>query len=183
MRFITAKNIFIVLGVLIFLELVWTVWQLTRSLPPVPPPAVVEEPKAKLKLLADKQTVVVGEKVMVDIILDTAGHLTDGADVILTFDPTLVSVPQPVKTGVLYQSYPAKAVESNRVVISGVSGIDAEFRGTGVFATVTFEAKKAGQVNLEIEYQQNSTADSNITESGTTKDLLEKIEGVTINII
>ena len=187
-KILTLKLLFAILGLVIAGEVVWAVWKLNQ---PIPAPAIStsNQSTGASLTLSTKSTVKVSEEFIVGITLDTGGKMTDGTDVIITFDRDLLEVVpvslgtrMAVVPGTLYKDYPINTFEGNQITFSGLSGIDTGFRGKGVMGTVTFKALKAGQANINIEYRKGSTTDSNVTESLSAADVLIKVFGVTVNI-
>lgn len=140
-------------------------------------------------LTAPKSSVAVGEKFSVSIEVLSAKP-TDGADIIMTFDPTKLTVVRngatdsPVITGSMYSDYPLNSIDETlgKVFISGVSSSPSGVVPNGTFGTVVFQAKSAGKSSLSLDFTPGSTVDTNVIESRTAKDLLEKVNNLELEI-
>lgn len=193
-KLLTRKNIFIVLGVIIALEVIWAISTLSNSqsipatLDSSPPASEAQVAKTTISLQSDKTSYKTGEKVTVSIILSST-KLSDGADLIINFDPDKLSVENapggvPVVFGVLYSEYPSNVLNAKegRISVSGISTTEGGVLANGLFGVITFRAKSEGLANISLEFTPGSTADSNVTQSGTGKDVLEEVNGVEVNI-
>lgn len=196
-NFLTKRTIFILLGVVVLVEVVWALWALTRPLPITQSSAKATEkppaPKVRqtiISLSTPKNELKVGEKGVVSINVSSDAS-TDGTDLIINFDPKLLSVEtisktkEPVALGAIYTDYPANSLDSKKGQIA-VSGVSTKLGGivpNGLFGSITFVAKASGHAKILLEYNKGSTIDSNVIEAGTGKDVLEKVEGVEFNII
>lgn len=191
-KLLTRKNIFIVLGVVIAAEVLWASWALLRPSPP--PSTATTAPVVKLKpttvtLASEKTSLKKGEKMTVSINI-SSNKKTDGTDLVLTYDPKLLSVEtvgstkQPVIAGTIYNDYPLNSVDqlTGRITVSGITDDPGGALAEGLFGSVVFVGKGAGVAKISLDYSPSSTADSNVTESGTGKDVLEKAEGLEVVI-
>ena len=130
---------------------------------------------ASMKLNPDVVTTQSGETFSVDIILDAQGAQTDGADVVLKYDPNQLEVVN-VKEGETYPKYPIKQIEEEFVKITGISNKSGPFfSSSGVFATVTFKAKFGGEHVIKIDFNNDSTIDSNVAAHGKGTDILSEV--------
>lgn len=192
-KYLTRRNIFIVLGVVVLLEVLWALRILIRPTPP--PPSPTTAPVVKLKpttitLEASKNDIRVGEKITVSVNI-SSDKKTDGTDLLITYDPKLLSVEkigqtgQPVIVGTIYNDYPLNGLDAKagRITVSGITDTSGGVLTDGLFGSVVFVAKNPGPAKISLEFSPGSTADSNVTESGSGKDVLEKVEGLEINIL
>lgn len=129
----------------------------------------------------------IGETVPVTIKVVTGGQSTDSTDVILRYDPKVLEITGDnfVEIGRIYPDYPV-ANYDNITGIVQVSGAalssNSGFSGVGNFATLNFKAMSAGATTISIDFQTESTADSNIVLSGTAKDILTQVTNADIII-
>lgn len=190
-EFITARNIFIVIGFFIFIELIWAVWTLLKPYPVVTnnTPVVVAPniASASLSLTADKTTLKKGEKFQVNINIFSSVK-SPGVDVIVLYDPKVLTVETgkngPVVVGTMFKDYPQNTLDNKngRVTVSGISDISGGVLANGSLGSINFIAKGSGTVVLKIDFSPGSTVDSNITDvSG--KDILSRAENTQINIL
>lgn len=119
----------------------------------------------------------------VKVNIDTQNEQTDGADVILIYDPSKFTVAtSDIVNGTIYQDYPGNSVDqaSGKLSISGIS-VSAPFSGKGQFALVNFHVKdtaSAGSTSIKIDFDPNDktkTTDSNVAQRDTIADLLSSV--------
>lgn len=188
------KTIFIILGVVIVGELIWAGWILSKewiqpktptALPSVQPQVSKVVIPTVVSLTSDKNQVKLGEKFTVAINISSE-IATDGTDLIILYDPKLLSVntQTPVILGSLYDDYPLNKVDSGsgRITVSGISNKSGGTVANGLFGSVEFSAKKAGQAKISLDYTPQSTVDSNVIETYSGKDVLEKVNNLEVNI-
>lgn len=195
-QFITTRNIFIIAGIIIFIEVIWSVWVLAKPQPKQKVEqkpfvrqiiAPKEEPNAAITLQSDNTIVKKGEKVIVNINIFSNIKVA-GADVIVNYDPKLLSVisvkNNPVKTGQIFSDYPLNKVDAGKGMIS-VSGITDATGGVlaqGLFGSIEFSAKSPGVSKIGFDFIQGSTTDTNIINAANSKDVLSQVTGVEVNI-
>lgn len=189
------RFIFIILGVIIAAELIWAGWTLSKEwtqskIAPAPSPVIRPQRTKVVKpttisLVADKNQLKKGEKLTVAINISSE-IATDGTDLIILYDPKLLSVnaQTPVTLGSLYDDFPLNKVdsESGRITISGISNKSGGTVANGLFGTVIFTAKKAGVAKISLDFTAGSTVDSNVIETDSGKDVLEKVNNLEVNI-
>jgi hypothetical protein len=116
------------------------------------------------------------------IIVDTGGRKTDGADVILNFNPDDLEATS-ITQGSIYERYPNENMDNSagKVTISGIAPIGVPYSGKGTFATVNFKVKGGtDSKNTEVKFDfdpnnKSKTTDSNVVENTTIKDLLDSV--------
>lgn len=184
------KVIFLVLGVAILIEAIYAVKVLTAPLP-TPPTSKATTAVApqltggSMSLSANKTELKIGDTVSVAVLFNSGGHTLDGADLIVKFDPKVLEV---FKNGLLkgqaFDEYPLLVVDQKAglISISGINTVKKDLKGTGVLANIVFTAKAKGQTNLTVNFEPNSTSDSNLVEAGTAKDILEKVYNLGLNV-
>lgn len=187
-KFLTPKTIFLSLGVILLIEVIFAVKTLTAPTSPRPPLAQPESQpgKVNLSLEAVGRDFKVGEIVTVNVRVNTGGHRTDGVDLVLKFDPKILeaSTASLIKT-TIYPDYPQMKVDAKAglVQISGISGLDGKtFKGAGVFATINFKARAAGETTLTVNFTPGKTDDSNIVESLSGNDILESVSNLNLSV-
>ncbi|MBI4037396.1 hypothetical protein HY385_03155 [Candidatus Daviesbacteria bacterium] len=156
---------------------------------PVPSTTSSTKPKTTLLLQSSQNTIKIGDKLTVAVNI-AADKATDGVDIIILYDPKLLTV-VPVEgtknammVGSIYSDYPINAVDGVKGKIT-VSGITTQVGGVvprGTFGSITFTAKAAGQAKISLDFTKGSTVDSNVIETKTAKDLLEEIRNTEVNI-
>lgn len=176
---ISPKIIFVILGIVILVELVYAAKILTQ---PTPPPisktASSVKTEEKLFLIATKTVYKVDELIPVSVRIDSRAHLISGADLIVNFDPKVIEVtPEAIIKGSFFSEYPMLAVDKNKgmIAISGVTKFAGGIKGVGLFARLNLKAKTPGKVSLTIAFNKGSTTDSNLVAANTSEDILESV--------
>src|SRR3989344_5273623 len=176
-KLLTRKTIFIILGFVVLGELIWAVSAIfnTPSVTPATPVKVsvaTKEKVVKASLTTEKAVVKVWEKLTVNLELSSQG-MADGVDMIIHFDPKLVSVDLdadklPVKPMLLFREYPQNSLDPanpGRIIISGITDQTGGTLAEGILGTMNFTAKAVGKATFRLEFIPGSTTDSNIIES------------------
>ena len=132
----------------------------------------------------NKVDVTVGDSFRVDTAIRFEGEelAYSGADVILTFDPSLVAATGEVETFPLFASYPRKKVDNakGRITVTGFGkGVDG---GAQTVFSANFTTKATGVARFDIDYVAGKTNLSTIAQKGTGKNLLGRVEGATLVI-
>lgn len=178
----SLKTLFIILGLVILVEIVMAGRIFFNSTPPSL--GVVLQPlsSGKIVLITPQKQYQINEEIPVTIRLFTGGYETDGADVILKYDPEILEgSPSSVITHDLYSDYPFKLIDKGLVQISGINS-SSGFNGMGNFATVTFKAQKVGKVTISVEFLKGRTDESNITKSRVSEDILDSVQSLDIDV-
>lgn len=174
--------------VVLVIELAWAYSTLYKSSASIPQTQkVITDQPTKITLSSPINTLKVGDQVTVTINLSST-RLTDGTDVIINFDPKVLTVVQtgsvPVTVGSVYTQYPNNKLDATKGIITA-SGISSEKNGSlasGVFGTIVFRAKSVGSTNITLVYSPDKTDESNIIETATGKDILGSVENLQFNI-
>lgn len=182
------KIIFVILGIVILAEVIYAVKVL--SIPTPPPPSSVKSvapqlSAANISLTAPKLNYTVGEIIPVSVVVDSGGRAIDGVDLIIRFDPlALEVVPGTLTRGKIFSEYPLLAQDAKEglISISGVSRAKESFTGQGEFALVNLKAKTVGRTTLAIDFQKGTTTASNLVEATTSKNILETVDNLELNI-
>lgn len=179
------KIIYLILGVVILVEVFFGLKVLTRSTPP-PPAKLQPLSGAEIILVSPKKEYKVGDNIPVSVRVSTGGHPSDGTDLILRYDPTLVEATiSALRRGRIYPEYPVTEVDSKSGVIrmSGIASTSVGgFNGVGVFATLNLKAKQAGKTTLMVDFKKGETTDTNVVEAKTATDLLEEVSDLELTI-
>ena len=182
-KYLTRKNIFIVLGVIIALEVIWAGWSLLKPQPTPTTPAESMIQQTSLTLSTPKLDFSVGEEIEVSIQISSSKNV-DGADLIISFDPKILTA-KPTALGTIFSDYPQNTTDAILGKMS-ISGITSQMGGVvlnGEFGKLNFVAKAAGTTRISFDFTPGQTVDTNIIESGTGKDILEKVNQLEINIL
>ncbi len=177
------------LVIVILAEVVWG-FKLLSSAPlssaAVAPP-LIDTVVPQLIVLPAKEQIQIGETVPVVIKAVTAGNPTDGVDVIIKYDPAVL---EPLKTnffelGAIFPEFPVAEVDPKQgiIQISGTTPVNnSGFSGIGILATLNFKAKAEGTSAITIDFQKDSTADSNLVLSGSNHDLLQQVINSSVTV-
>lgn len=172
------KILFLILGAVIIGEIVWGVRSILLS-SGQKLPTVAQMSEGRIILDAPKANYQVGETIPLTIRVATGGKSTDATDLVLKFDPQLLeSSSQNIKLGKIYQEFAVAEVDqdSGEVKISGITSPGGKgFTGIGELATVDFKALRSGKSVISVDFQKDTTFDSNIVESGTVRDILSQV--------
>lgn len=150
-------------------------------------PKINELSPARLSLIPEKSVYKKGETVNIDVKLYTGGYSTASTDLAVKYDPAFLSLKgdAAVSVGQIYPEYPPIQVIGGQGLI-GISGINFDqsqtFSGVGMFAKLNFTALKDGETEVIIDYQPDSTGDSNVVLASSLKDILGGVDNAKIII-
>jgi len=117
-----------------------------------------------------------GEEFTIEVTLDTESKSTDGADVVLRYDPEKIEALS-VIAGVTYPEYPIQKIEEGKISITGLaSSTGPFFSGKDLFASVRFKPLFGGEEVVSIDFTQDSTIESNVALHGKGTDILTGVE-------
>lgn len=183
---LTRRNIFIVFIMVVGFELIWGYSNLFG--PNIFTNKTTPEPKlTTMSLIPFNNTVKVGEKITVGVSL-LSNKSVDGFDVIVSYDPALLSVEatgsaKPFLAGSLFNDYPQNLLDKDlgKITVSGIS--NQPVTPNGFLGSVIFIAKAPGLAKISLDFTPLSTTDTNVTETKTGNDILDKVENVELNIL
>lgn len=182
------KIIFLLLGVVVLIELIWGMSKILAPIPKAPSPARVipKVSDAQISLLSDKKVYKAGERVIVNIKLFTSGHSVSGTDLSLTYDPKILQASASAfLRGRIFADYPQINIDNinGLISISGVAGLNKKyFNGSGNFGTINFVARTPGQISLNIQFTKGSTTDTNVFDASSNQDVLGQVSNLQIVI-
>ncbi len=186
--FTVPKIIFAVLGIVILVEVIFVVKSLTSPASPLPQvsdQAGVISTISKISLSASKTNLNVGQMIPVELRVDTGGKSISGADLIIRFDPQVLEASgTAIIKGKIFDEYPLVSVDAKNglISISGVSSINKSFKGSGQFALINFKAKIPGKTSLTVDFKKGSTTASNLVEAATSKNILDNVDNLELEI-
>lgn len=166
-------NRMIVLAVLSFLAL-------TISLP-------VYAASAALSFAPTTARVAVGGTTTLDIVVDSASAKTVGTDVIVKYDTARLELVGITK-GNVYSSYATEVKDPTAGTVSLSGFVSQNELGTGiavkgVFAKITFKGKAPGNAQVNFDFTQGESKDSNVVEAaGSGGDILTSAGSATITV-
>jgi hypothetical protein len=121
---------------------------------------------ATLSFSPATKTVLVNDTFNVDVILNTGGSETDGADVIIRYDGNKLSLISAVLGDLYANKLTSDTSVAGKITLRATSSENASFNGTGTFATLTFKAIAGGTANLYFDFTSGATTDSNVAYQG-----------------
>ena len=122
-----------------------------------------------------------GCKYTVDIIVNTEGASTRGADAFLSYNPDEIEILD-IDPGVVYKSYPGKIFGNGSIRITAFSQ-DGLFNGRGVLARIAFRSKPGVEFSkIYFNYSPGATTDSNIA-GENANDILDGVYGAEYTFI
>ncbi len=184
-RLFDHRIIFVILGILLLVEVVYLISSLVKpAFSPPPYKASVKNTTGKITLLALQTKYNVKEIIPVSVLVDTGGHQIQGIDLIIHYDPKIFEATSGgIVKGGIFDDYPLMSADANKglITISGISGINS-FQGSGQFAIIALKAKAPGKTSLTVDFKKGSTTASNMTEASSTKNILENVENLDLII-
>jgi hypothetical protein len=151
-----------------------------------------DTPVGTASMKVGSKTAKVGDEIAVDVTIDTgsneANNKSSGADVMLSYDP---SVLEPIDTdstqpgiqvtaGKVFDFVQANKVDTTLGVISFSAGQQPTSNPIAVsqkvLASIRFKAKAAGRSTLRFSYTAGALDDTNIIQPKTGRDLLNNVE-------
>ncbi|MBI4035998.1 hypothetical protein HY383_03535 [Candidatus Daviesbacteria bacterium] len=190
-NFLTIPRVvFSILGIIVLIEVISVVKVLiTRS------SSVVTQTNnnqvsmvstiSKISLNTTKTSLRVGEVVPVTVVVDTGEKAVSGADLIVRFDlKVLEASGTAIIKGKIFDEYPLASVDvkNGLISISGISSLNKSFKGSGQFALINFKAKIPGKTSLTVDFKKGSTTASNLVEAATSKNILEQVDNLELEI-
>lgn len=181
------KIVFAILGAILLIEIIYAVRFLTSPVTTPPPAgkAGTQSSVGKISLTSPKTNYKVMESIPVSVMIDTAGHIVDGVDLIVRFDPKILEATATgLIKGKILDEYPLVSLDAKQglISISGISSLKTGFAGTGQFAALNLKARVPGVTSLTIDFKEGSTTDSNLVETSTSQDILQQIDNLELNI-
>lgn len=177
--FSLPKFIFLILGLILLVELIYAIRVLILPSPLPVGRIAIQSKVGKISLNAPKRAYRVNEVVPVVATVDTGSQTIDGVDLIIHYDPKILEATSGgLIKGRILEEYPAMTVDGSKglIAISGITSLQNGFKGTGQFAIIKFKAKVAGRTFLAIDFKgKGFTTDSNLVEAVTSKDILEQV--------
>lgn len=192
LSFSLPKIVFIALSLIIVGELVWGAWYVlkpssTSIIPFKNKQTVTVKPQAsaKISLVASQKEVKVGDNLSVDVMISSNNNPTVGTDLIIKYDPNLLSLSKTSFTkGTVYQEYLGQSLDDSKGVfrISGLSTATSKNSVDGKFGTLNFNALAAGRAQVTIDFKPGSSTDSNVIDAKLSKDILDRVDNLEVNI-
>lgn len=156
-------------------------------------------PSAALVLSSEKTSYKVGEQALVQVLL-SSDVPTDGADVFIEFDPTLLELekadPERAAEGenlasaylaniaTVFGEFPFARLDDRNgkkvFAFSAISNPESTVSQKGSIAILRFKALRAGTATITILAERGATNDTNVAYQG--KDVLSGVTNITLSI-
>ncbi len=131
-----------------------------------------------------------GRCVRVDVLLDTDGHDTGGADLEINYDNSRIAIVNDDCTTSATSIYPASQydnylnnhVTSNKITLGAYNNPGHPYNGNDSFAHFYFTVLDgSGDYDLDFEVTVGNTTDTNLAEYGSGNDILEHADSYTLH--
>lgn len=135
-----------------------------------------------ISISTDKTSLGVGESTDVKIFFRAPGKKIFGSDIILLYDPAVLSTTsEDIVEGGFFSSYPRKTVD----IENGIIKVSA-YKTDGNIATeaetelvsIKFTALNKGIAPLDLSFAKGQTNSTTIVEALSSQNILEKVEGL-----
>jgi hypothetical protein len=125
-----------------------------------------------------------GQKASFNLEFETSGKILDGTDALVNFDPLYLEA-EGVKTEDVFEEYPVKRIDNAKgtVRITGLKTREnADFSSKLILGSITFRAKKAGNTLISFDFVKGKTNLSTLIETGTSRNILDIVQGSAVTI-
>ena len=143
-------------------------------------------PGPKLSLSPESGNFKVNQPIEVKVLIDTKGKSLTGADSVINYNPEEIEIVGEPTTGKIFPYYLyAKVKKEKKIVDISATITDPSqpaFTGIGEFASFTVKPLKTGKINLTFEFIPGKTNESNLSEKGTSLDVLTEVTNATFNV-
>ena len=139
-------------------------------------------------------TITVNSPFTVDIVLDSRDRQVNGVDVIVLYDPQILSVVDSnqavpgiqVENGTLFRTLLVNNVDENTgritLTLSRLNKQTPAITGTGTLASITFLPQQIGTTTFSFLFDETKTNTSNVIEAETSSNILTNTNDVSIEI-
>ncbi len=139
----------------------------------------------KVSLAADKISYRVGENIEVAILYAAPGKKLDGIDVVLRYDPRIVSV-LGFTEGNTFKIYPRKDIDNKEgsVTVTALDSTSVEALPQNKLALGKLQllAQKAGTAQINFDFTTGGTNKTTLIEAASSQNILGEATGVTIRV-
>jgi len=124
-----------------------------------------------------------GKDLNVDVVLKGNDEVVDGVDVSISYDADVLKVKE-IKNGGFFNNYPTKTYENGKILVTALAPKDGvKISGDIVVASIDFEILDSGSTNLTLNFQKDSTKDSNVTVHNTAADSLLEVKNGSYTVV
>ncbi len=138
---------------------------------------------ATLDISSDSTSISSGETLSVDIIVDTEGEDSAGADLVIDYDSSILDFTGDIIWHNIYPQLVDQTYDDDQISLHGVSNPGSYYNGTGSIVTINFDVLKDSATELTFYYLgQGNTVDTNIASGdGLGNDLLREVSSLSIS--
>lgn len=124
-----------------------------------------------------------GKDLSIDFVIKGNDEVVAGVDAVASYDTNLLRVKQ-IKEGSFFSDYPVKKFDSGKIIIRALApATGVKISGDIILATVNFEILDSGQTSVILDFQKDSTTDSNIPLLSNTSDTLNEVQSGSYNVV
>lgn len=137
------------------------------------------------RIVLDKPKVEVGQIVTAQVVFSLSGRRVSGSDVILKYDPQFLQVEGEVSPGDFFAHYPRTEVDNRAgvVKVTAFQSVSTEPEEADIsLFKVKFRTIKEGETLLDFDFEKERTDLTTLVEQGTSRNILERVEGVEVEI-
>ncbi len=130
-----------------------------------------------------------GRCVRADVMMDTDGHDTGGADLEINYNNSKIAIVNSdcstlattIYTDNKYDNYLNNHVTNNKITLGAYNNPGTSYNSSGRFAYFYFTVLDgAGDYDLDFEFTSGNTTDTNLAETGSGNDILEQADSYTL---
>lgn len=139
---------------------------------------------ASLSLSPATKTVEIGGSLSLTVNIDTGGVNSDAADVIVTYDSAKLTIVSSVLGNLYDNNIKNDTSVAGKITLRATSSAGNYYKGSGSFATITFQPKETGTTSVDFYFTPNSatdTVDCNIAYAGA--DILRSVSSGLYTIV
>ena len=135
----------------------------------------------RLILALNSESAAAGEEFTVDLIADVGENSADGVDIVLSYDPTMVSLVQVNETKA-FTNYTKSQELEGLLRLTALADKDEPVVGINVVASLIFEALQEGESRIEFSLGEGDTIESNIASRLSGQDTLSTVDNLLLNV-
>jgi len=132
-----------------------------------------------------KKSISIGESVEAKIMFYAKEKVLDGSDVILKFDPEVLTAGDISQKGEYFNHYPREYIDNQKGIIK-VSGytldLQSPMESPVMLFTIPFTAKNTGKVTLSFDFQKGKTNLTTLIEHQTSRNILGQTDTVSLTV-
>lgn len=135
----------------------------------------------KLFLALNSSSAVAGEEFTVDLMADVGEKQADGVDIVLSYDPAMISLVQVSET-TAFADYTKSQELDGLLRITALADKDDPVVGINAIASLIFVALRDGESRIEFSLGEDDTTESNIASRLSGQDSLATVDNLLLNV-